>query len=162
MIYQWTKTSHLRGDANRVGAQLEAIREENEGRLAPRDVVVAARPDGSPLHPFFEWRDTIAALKYREEQARSLIRSVAVIYDEAPDTPVRAFVCVGDGEDDGGAYQSTRIAMANQTDREYVLGRALRELDAWKKRYAHLTELAEVFSCLGCIGKQDPSLEAAA
>jgi len=49
---------------------------ERDGRLLPADVVNAARPTNSPLHPHFDWDDSSAAEKYRLDQARTLIRSV--------------------------------------------------------------------------------------
>ncbi len=81
MIYQWKDGAHKSGDAQAVGSQLEAIRIANGGGLAPRDVVVDARKEDSPLHKFFVWRDPVAALKYREVQARELIRSIVVCYN---------------------------------------------------------------------------------
>ncbi len=50
--------------------------ERVNGRLAPADVVDAARDPESPLHSHFTWDDTEAAEKYRLSQARTLIRTV--------------------------------------------------------------------------------------
>lgn len=152
MIYQWKDGAHKSGDAMVVGLRLEAVRVANGG-LSPRDVVVDARDEASPLHKYFEWRDNVAALRYRETQARELIRSVVVCYDERPDTPVPAFVCVAQGSDEFAPYEATHVALKNLDSREYVLSRALRELDAWKKKYRDLSELSEVFNCLDCIEK---------
>lgn len=60
-----------------VAAALRAL-ESAAGRLAPADVVEAARDPQSPLHSHFEWDDTDAARKYRLDQARTLIRSVKI------------------------------------------------------------------------------------
>jgi hypothetical protein len=49
---------------------------ERQGRLLPGDVVDRARPDDSPLHQHFEWKDGVAAEQYRLIQAARLIRSV--------------------------------------------------------------------------------------
>jgi len=48
------------------------------GRLEPKQVIEAARDPASPLHSYFEWDDRVAAERYRENQARTLIRSVTV------------------------------------------------------------------------------------
>lgn len=148
MVYQWKDGAHKAGNAQHVGERLESIRVANGGGLAPRDIVVDAREVGSPLHRYFEWRDNVAALKYRETQARELIRSVVVAYDEKPDALVPAFVCVAQGDDEFKPYQSTRVALTQPESRDYVLARALRELDAWKKKYRHLSELSDVLNCL--------------
>jgi hypothetical protein len=50
--------------------------ERDNGRLAPADVVEAARDPESPLHSHFNWDDSDAAEKYRLMQARTLIRTV--------------------------------------------------------------------------------------
>ena len=51
---------------------------DQRGFLTPRAVVEAARPQGSTLHPYFEWNDEAAAEEYRLAQARHLVRSVQV------------------------------------------------------------------------------------
>lgn len=62
-------------------AKQQAITEVNRlaklggGRITPRALVDAARDPDSPLHSFFEWDDSEAAEKYREMQARTLLRS---------------------------------------------------------------------------------------
>lgn len=49
-----------------------------DGRLSPRDVARAARPEDHPLHPYFEWDDREAAESHRVQQARELIHRVRV------------------------------------------------------------------------------------
>lgn len=64
--------------------QREAIRLEMDrlyrkhGTLTPEVVVQAAKNAKSPMHECFEWDDSAAGKAWREEQARSLIRSVRV------------------------------------------------------------------------------------
>lgn len=58
----------------------EEIREEAGGVLRPGLVVELAASTNHPLHEYFEWSDTEAAQKYREDQARRLIRSVKIRY----------------------------------------------------------------------------------
>ena len=65
-------------------AERDAIREAldklyvKHGTLTPDLVVRAARAESSPLHQCFEWDDSAAAQAWREEQARTLIRSIRV------------------------------------------------------------------------------------
>lgn len=148
MIYTWKPGMQKGGAAQAIGEQLEVIRLANHDRLSPRDVVVSARNETSPLHRHFEWRDNVAATKYRDAQARELIRSVMVIVPEQPDAPVPAFVCIEQGAEEFGPYQATRIALADPVSREYVLSRALKELRSWQKRYRDLSELAGVVACM--------------
>jgi len=49
------------------------------GQITPDEVVTLAEPEESLLHKYFEWDDSIAAVKYRLEQAQSMIRWVKVV-----------------------------------------------------------------------------------
>ena len=146
MQYAWKPGFRVGGlDAQVVGERLDAIR-ERDGGITAEAVVDDARPVDSPLHPAFEWDDSVAAEKYRLDQARYLIRAVVI---QRPDVeeprPVRAFVVVK--ESDGNeVYTSTIKALSDEELRRQVLERALRELDAWRRRYEDLAELAEVLA----------------
>lgn len=147
MIYQWKNGASVSIDAQTAGEELERIRTRHNGRLESDMVVDAARDDASPLHPHFEWDDARAASAHRLEQARYLIRSVEVVVDTTPETkPVRAFVSVV--RDDDRSYTSVSHAMADPELRRQVLLTALRELEAWRGRYAELVELASVFAAI--------------
>lgn len=52
--------------------------ESRGGKLAPEDVLAAAKSDSSPIHGCFEWDDATAGTAYRIEQARELIRRVHI------------------------------------------------------------------------------------
>lgn len=54
------------------------------GRLTPAGVVEAARPTRSPLHPFFTWDEHAAAAKWREQEARIVIRTYEVTIVTTP------------------------------------------------------------------------------
>lgn len=75
-------------DPQVAGEQLDLIYAKHNELTAPL-VVDAARPEDAPLHPVFEWDDSIAAERHREHQARNLIRSVQIISsDNEPPEPV--------------------------------------------------------------------------
>ena len=61
-----------------VGSTIEKLRKKNGGFLQAMNVVDASRKKSDPLHHFFEWNDTAAGEKWREQQARVLIGSVVV------------------------------------------------------------------------------------
>ncbi len=85
-----------------IEKRLERLIELGGGKLTPASVVSDASDPASPLHSCFEWDDSVAAHKYRLEQARVLIRSVkcvsvidhrrisAVAYVHDPTTPDKA------------------------------------------------------------------------
>lgn len=114
------KTYRYRGrhqgvPAEVAGKELDRITAKH-GVLIPKDVVDEARPDEAPLHPVFEWNDSVAAEEWRKEQARSLIREIVVIVDEKP--PINQFVSIqvapeGQEEDFRPGYYQTADVMKN-------------------------------------------------
>jgi hypothetical protein len=152
--YEWKPDARIPGDAQVIGERLEALRVEAGGSLAPGQVVEDARDIASPLHPCFEWNDGAAAERYREVQARQLIRSVVVRVDraetKAAPVAVRAFVSVVENEERG--YTSTVVAMSDADLRRQVVFRAMDEAKQWRKRYEHLSELASIFAEIDRVG----------
>lgn len=147
MIYQWKHGSTAKVDAQLAGQEMERLRTMRNGRLEPKDLVEHSRDPAAPLHPAFEWDNDTAAEAYRIEQARYLIRSIEVVVLPEPEaTPVRAFVSVR--RDDDRSYTSVTHAMTDPDLRQQVLDNALRELEAWRRRYAELVELANVFAAI--------------
>lgn len=142
MIYQWRPGFRVSGDSQVVGEKLEELRVRSGGMLSPKGVVVEAQDERHVLHRHFEWRDSVAAQRYRESQASDLIRSVVAIHEDAPDVELPAFVSVGPSGGEFGPYQAVRVALANDENRDYVLKRALSELKSWRKKYHDLKELA--------------------
>lgn len=59
--------------------QLQEIYNQNR-KLTPEIVLQQARDEEHPLHARFEWDDSIAAEKWRREQAHELICSVKISY----------------------------------------------------------------------------------
>ena len=70
-------TNENKNSDDAIRAALKAV-EKQDGTLTPTRVVEAAKPKSSPMHDSFEWDDSIAGQKFREEQARTLIRTVWV------------------------------------------------------------------------------------
>jgi hypothetical protein len=149
MIYQFRDNHSCPVPAQVVGERLAAL--DATGELTPSAVVADARPARSPLHPAFEWDDRRAGPLYREDQARRLIRSVAVLVPVAGQgQPARqiAFVSVGQPVPGGALYTTTTRALSAAESRARVLEEALAQLRGWQERYQHLTELAEVFQAI--------------
>lgn len=143
-------------DPNMVGQHLELLREKCKGELTPGDVVNDARNPNSPLHPFFEWDDCVAAEQYRLQQARGLIRAVVAIYvsDDNPAVRQKAYVHIR--EPGANHYRETQHALSQQKTREAVLRRAWEELVQWRKRYADLKEFADLVDTIDATAKKLP------
>jgi hypothetical protein len=122
-----------------VGAELERIRTENDGKLQPPDVVQAARPKDSPLHPAFEWKDSIAANQYRLWQARNLIKSVRVVIDEEEGDTRPAYVHVRMEEQ---YYQEASVAVKDPGEWASAVMNASAKLQAARRALDDLERIA--------------------
>jgi len=121
---------------------------DRDGKCRAAALVAEARSVDSPIHDYFEWEDTLAAQKYREVQARTLIARLRVVYQKT-NTPVPAFVSVErdpDVDEPRGGYLDVKTAMTHDDTKEKVLWSALSELEAVRRRYGALQELDEVWS----------------
>jgi hypothetical protein len=69
--------------ANKVGRELDRVTKANDGALTTKSVVAASRSEKAVLHDCFEWDDSIAAERHREEQARAIITSIRVVVTDS-------------------------------------------------------------------------------
>lgn len=125
--------------------QLRAIHDEH-GSLTAALVVDVARDPDHPLHARFEWDDTVAAEKWRLEQAGQLLRVVKLPPNPARPHDLRAFVAVKGQESHRAEYVPTEVAMADEFTRKLVLADMQREWRALKRRYEHMAEFAQMVS----------------
>lgn len=63
-------------DARIIGPEIERL--SAEGKSSAPSIVYEAEDNESPLHSYFEWDNSAAGRKYREYQARTLVRSITV------------------------------------------------------------------------------------
>jgi hypothetical protein len=155
VAYRWKPGARVAVDAEVVGQIFERLTEEGAGELTPEAILKEAQPKASPLHGHFEWNDGKAARAYRQEQAKYLVRSLEVQVLEPtnePQEPMRAFVSVAT-ENEARTYMPIQSALSDEGLRLQVLGTALRELKAWRKRYEELSDLAKVFAAIDEVTK---------
>lgn len=139
-------------EAQVVGEVLEKIL-RRDGEVTASAVVQEAKSKRSPLHPYFTWEWRRAAEERWLDQARELIRSVHVVFEEADDQPpIRAFAKIV--RENGNGYQSMDKIMRSTEWRQQLVTRALEELRTFESRYKNLTELAEIFSALDKVRKK--------
>jgi hypothetical protein len=132
-----------------VHAEFERIAKRHGGKLRAPDVLEAARPARSVLHSYFEWRDGIAAEKYRLDQASNLIRiTIAVMDVNGEQRHYRAYVSLSSDRLAKQGYRSMTAVMSNPVWRAQLLEDALAELQAFRIRYKSLVELAGVFEAV--------------
>lgn len=149
---KWREGSRFTVAADVAHKELEAIREK-VGAINPEDVVTRAKSKRNPLHPEFDWNDESAANKHRIERARALIRSIVVVRKSAPMVQARQYEITTNVAPAGSSapkqvYRTTEEILADPTARERLLARAIKDLGAFRERYAGLSELAVIFHAI--------------
>lgn len=135
---------------------LTNLSKKHDGHLTPQIVLREAEKKTSPLHTHFEWDDSVAAERWRLEQAGQLIRKVRVTItneNTQKEMRVRAFFHVHEQEEkdadeeepqsNTGMYVPVKVAMENYS--EQVKAAALAELKAIRNKWAQVEELSKIW-----------------
>jgi len=120
--YKFRDSARIKGgvDAQTVGETLTAI-EGQHGGITPSLLVDKSRPEDAPLHPCFTWDNDQAAELYRETEARSIVRSVRVVYPDAKKSEP-AFVHVrSDTEHPSNALSNSYYAPTREVVQKFSL-----------------------------------------
>lgn len=141
--YSWLVDGIFPVDAQAAGEEMERIYEKR-GTITPAGVVEESRPDDAPLHSCFEWRDKEAAEKYREHQARKIIRTLVVQHEEEGKEPVYVRSIVHVQKD----YTPMNVVVETPGLMDALLSNAFREMESFKRKYQTLNQLAPVFSAI--------------
>lgn len=167
--YTWKSTqseSAYHATAEQAHAAFETIR-KRDGKLTAPAVVDEARPEESALHEDFEWRDDIAAEKYRQQQARQMISAVRIVWGEKSH-PVRAYVNVRLVEQDAlsaadamhpaeepaakeppaRCYMPLEEVLEQPQLRTQMLEDARRDAQNYKQKYSTLASLASIMQAI--------------
>jgi hypothetical protein len=144
--YKYRDGRHIKSvSAQVVGETLADLAERSGGRITPAAVVERAEPEDSPIHDAgFTWDDGEAAQKCREDEARLLMRSYVVIYEDehGEEQEEIPFVSVARPYDeDGPAYMPTRPAMQDPDLHWRIMTLARAQLEGWVARYRHLNDM---------------------
>jgi hypothetical protein len=165
--YQWRRGSRFKIKAGAAAAELERIRALHEGIVTPQAVVDASRPENAPLHREFEWRDDVAAERFRQEQARKMIGALMVVLTDPRDVsvsvePTRVFIPVypsakqservaqevrvvtGQPAQPGG-YAHFKSIYSNEVLRQDRRAQALADLRGWRRRFRDVENLMALF-----------------
>lgn len=150
---EWTNRASSRGvDPAEAYSELESLRASHGGVITDEIVVDAARSDESVLHPLFTWDDTEAARLHRLSQARSVIRSLTVVYVDRPKQPVRTYEVVrrtsSSSAKDRTEYATVADALSDPVARERLIADAVRAAMQFRRRFQTLHELSRVFEAI--------------
>ena len=116
------------------------------GVLTAEVVVDESRAEDAPLHTHFEWDDAEAGERYRQQQARELIRSVKIRYVEPSGTQAetRGFVSVARADLPAREYVPIEEVAADPVLAKIALRDAEREWRTMLARYRHLEGFLEL------------------
>jgi hypothetical protein len=114
--------------------------EDNGGALTPQAILRAASDPAHPLHTRFTWDDDEAARKYRLAEARALIRTVRVTYEDSRGEPqqVRVFHSVLRAGAARPVYETIERIAESEFDRQMLRRRMEADWKAFRRRYQHL------------------------
>lgn len=146
IIAKWSATGKRFGaDAQKVYEEIMEICDDLES-ASPKDILEKARSEDTELHKCFTWDDSVAAEKWRLNEARVVARQLVIREEKIPvDRPeVRLLYST----DNKSGYKPTTTIVRVQGEYEELLKRAYAELQAFKAKYSMLTELQEIFEAI--------------
>lgn len=141
MQAEWKIKGIFKADAQKVADEIGG------SKVTPQEVLEKAKDENSELHKCFEWNDTVAAEKYRLQQARAIIVNLIFTPKTKEEEPVRCFQITRER----CTYQPTQQFLVQEDEYQSLLKRAKSELEAFKRRYHTLTELEQVFEAIETI-----------
>lgn len=141
MTVTWRVAGIYKADAQKVADEIGV------DKITPEEIIEKAKDKNTELHKCFEWNDTIAAEKYRLQQARNVLSMLVYEKKEEVEVPVRVYSLTNETK----TYQPSISFMFREDEYQGLLKRAKAELEAFKRKYHTLTELEEVFKAMEMI-----------
>lgn len=138
MQAQWKFKNLFKGDAQKVADEI------GNRKVTPQEVLEIARNENTELHKCFEWDNDVAAEKYRLMQAQRIIINLVFSKTDNEQEDIRCFQITTERN----TYQPAQQFLVQQDEYQALLKRAKAELEAFRRRYASLTELEEVLKAI--------------
>lgn len=139
-------------EAAAYGKRLDWLASNNSGSITAKEVLADAEKKESPLHAYFEWDDSKAAIEYRLYQARNLLRSIEVVVTRSDGTEmqVRQYYSITEQTEEGQtqSYYMLGVVLNNAEKRAAVIADAYREVVNWQLRYEQYQEFNEICSSI--------------
>lgn len=140
MAIVWKLSGLYKANAEKVYSEIRSIGEE----ATAKQILDYARDENTELHKCFEWDDSVAAERWRQQQARVLVCNL--VYEE-PESQAPTKIRVMQSTE-SNTYKPVRLILQNKTEYEQLLEKALAELRAFKRRYQNLAELEEILALI--------------
>jgi hypothetical protein len=138
-----------------IAAELEVIaKAHGVKKVTPELVVAAAAAPTHPLHRFFEWDDSIAAMKWRLDQAARMIAAVKYVRQAAEERarPPTVRLChlrewIPDGSRTN-TYCPRDVVMAEPDARAAWIAQRIATLRSWCGSVVDVRELDSIRICI--------------
>lgn len=142
IVSRWKVQGLYKADAQKVADEVLTLGDSIE----PSAVVEKAKDKSTELHKCFEWRDNVAAEKYRLHQARLLMCNLVIerVEGQAVQEPIRLMFKTTADE----GYKPISLIMQEPDEYNKLLRRAYRELAQFKQKYKILKELKDIFELI--------------
>lgn len=153
--YSYGKMSNLFKNPAEVAGPVCLKLKESKIGLSPETLLEASRAEDAPLHNEFEWDDTVAAEKFRKEQARFIIRNLEIHRVDAPTVEYpkeRAFLYTGEKKT---GYVPMKDILTNDEWRTNLLNAAKRDMNYFIAKYHRLEELTKIINDMREILSED-------
>lgn len=149
MKIKWKNPSYYKNvSAEKVYTEITELGSKNKDETVTLQAIVdKARDEKSELHKCFEWNDTIAAEKYRQQQARVIMINLVKVqeFDDNKERVIRTHVNIQRGTHE---YKPIEYVVKHKDEYTMLLERAKKELIAFKNKYSQLSELTELMKIL--------------
>jgi hypothetical protein len=130
-----------KADPQKIGEALAKIKQATNGRCNSKTILDAARDSKNYLHRFFEWRDSVAAEKYRQEQARELVACIDIVENEGRKNEKRLPAFVSLVDKGGRGYHTVQDVLDSAHLQDLALRQAENDLAAYEKRLAQFADI---------------------
>lgn len=135
---------------------LERNRKANGGEIDIDKAIHDSKPKDAPLHNALTWDKDIALKKLQREEMRYVIRSIEIKRPELP-VPHRAYTSIRVEKQMSNeptdilavpVFKSVEEQLADPAGRAALLQSAVKDAIAYRKRYAVLSELANLIRAI--------------
>lgn len=148
IIATWSKdfsSLHKGVDAQKVFEEILSI----GNSATPEQIVNKGRDETSELHKCFDWNDTTAAEKWREQQARTITHHLVI--QRLPENEEKPEIKIFHHTQDSGGYKPIDVIFRCEDEYYSLLQRALNELRAFQRKYSILSDRIELAALIDAV-----------
>jgi len=137
-VATWRVKGLFKADAQKVADEI------GDRKVSAQELVDMARDENTELHKCFEWDDSIAAEKWRVQQARIVLSGLVFRTENKEDVPVRIYSLTTERT----VYQPTTHFLKQPDEYQALLQRAKARMTAFIREFETLSELENVIEAM--------------